>query len=139
MTIKSVLSKFFHLSWIDKKILIEAVAFLYLSKLLLLLVPFKLCIKTIYKVRCPKEVNLLELTKIKTAIYRANRLAFWENMCIVQSFAVRWMLQKRSINSSFFIGFEYLVNKKISTHAWVTVNGEELTIRGNNLTVLTEF
>lgn len=115
----------------DEKILfIEAVFFLFFSKAMLFL-PFKKCVKWM---RPLSEMNGIAdpvlLIKIRIAVARANRLAFWKNVCLVKSFAARFMLQNRNIGSTMYLGLQYKDEKELVAHAWLIAEEVFITPKG---------
>lgn len=101
--------------------LVEAIVMLFWCKFLLLLLPFKKVLGINYgKNKDRKTVTDRELLlKIKRSLYRANRLSLWKNKCLVQSFAGRWMLQRRGIQSQIAFGIKHTEINKIIAHAWL--------------------
>ncbi len=85
------------------------------------------------------NMDLEYLKRIKSALHRANKLAFWKNICLVQSVAARWMLQRRNIASQFSLGVAHDKNKKVIAHAWVKVLDFEITHKGNDYKELINF
>lgn len=134
-----LLRKFYSLPAKDMLLFTEALFFLYLAKALLLLLPFKICIRTVKKKESNKNPDRATLKKIKTAVRRANKLAFWKNVCLVQSFAASWMLQRRHINSTFLIGVNHDSQKKLVAHAWLKVEDFEIVPRGGDYIQLSEY
>ncbi|MFV8337573.1 lasso peptide biosynthesis B2 protein [Flavobacterium sp. RSP29] len=124
------LYKFVHIPKDEKKLFFEAVLFLFFSKTLLFL-PFRYCIK---RLRPSNQMigiaNPLELKKIHLAVYRANRLAFWKNICLVQSFAARLMLQRRNIGSVLYLGLQFRNDTELVAHAWLVSNEIQITLKG---------
>jgi hypothetical protein len=111
----------------------EAAILLFSAKLLLTLFPFKFCIKTIRKTNDRDDIpDQNKLINIRTALQRANRLAFWKNVCLVQSFAGKWMLQRRGIKSELYIGVNFDEKKKFMAHAWLKSGGLEITHDGGD-------
>ena len=98
---------------------------------MLLILPFKYIIKLISnKVILPTDTDIEHLMEIKMAIARANRLSFWKNVCIVQSIAARWMLNRRKIPSKLSLGVMHDKKGKIIAHAWIKVNDFEIVSEG---------
>lgn len=128
--IKNIQS-FFSWSWKEKLLFFEAALFLFTAKIMLLLFPFKFCLRLIKsKNSSNKSYTLEDLKTIKTAVNRANRLAFWKNICLVQSIAARWMLQRRKIPSKLSIGVAHDKNKKLIAHAWIKADDFEVVNKG---------
>ena len=123
--------KFIRLSHRDKGLFLEALAFLCLSKVLLLCLPFKTCIKLL---KSPEDLNQTidpaMLKSIRAAVTRANLLAFWKNICLVKSFAARFMLQRRKIGSCMVLGLMKEGDRELKAHAWLVSNDLYVTPRG---------
>ncbi len=72
------------------------------------------------------ESNTPLLSQIKLAIDRANRLTYWKNKCLVQSFAARRMLNKRKIQSTLQISVKKGSNQQLEAHASLKTTNFEL-------------
>lgn len=112
---------------------VEAICFLLASKLLLLIFPFKVC-KQIFKKneRLDKEPSIQTLKEISIAVERANKIAIWKNVCLVKSFAARFMLQRRGIASSLHLGVTIKEGKGMAAHAWLISHQVCITPRGDS-------
>lgn len=110
----------------------EALFFLYLAKTMLVIFPFRICLKFVKTREYKNTVDVKQLIDIRNAIGRANRLAFWKNVCLVQSFAARWMLQRRKISSRLSLGLSNNENKELIAHAWLKVSDFEIINEGLN-------
>lgn len=124
------LKKLIQLPRKEKKLFAEAVFFLYLAWLMTLIFPFKRCLKFITGKGEKKEGNLEVLKQIKFALHRANYLRVWDNVCLVSSFAGRWMLNRRGISSELSIGVAKDEKNKLIAHAWIIANGYEIIRKG---------
>lgn len=119
---------------------LEALVLLYSAKILLLLFPFKSIVKYIsIKGKNNDNVDEQLLTSIKNAIARANRLSIWKNVCIVQSIAARWMLNRRNISSKLSLGVTNDKNGKVIAHAWLSVGQFEIVNKISDYLELTFF
>jgi hypothetical protein len=129
------LLRFLKLPMQEKTLFAEAVAFLFYAKLLLSVLPFKICVKK-FKMLPPTtvSVDLNEVQVIGRAISRANKLACWKNRCLVSSFAARFMLSRRNIASELYLGirFENDAQLKMNAHAWLMVGDFFVTPKGND-------
>jgi hypothetical protein len=104
----------------------EAVFLLFLAKMMLLFLPLSVCIAALGKETRRMDVCSGTVLAVRTAIRRANRLAFWKNKCIVQSIAARWMLRRRRIPTIFTFGVMHDPENKIRAHAWLTAGNIEI-------------
>jgi hypothetical protein len=133
------LKKFITLSLYEKMLFMEALCFLFAAKILLLLLPFKYCLKFLPNLEHKNKPDIQELKRIKKAIYRTKRLAFWKNHCLVMSIASRWMLQRRRIPSRISLGVAFDENKNLVAHAWIRANGFDVIEKGGNYHELYQF
>lgn len=101
---------------------------------MLTILPFRICIKTIKKSNFRKHTTQDQLQEIKTAIDQTDCLTFWKNVCLVKSFAARWMLQRRKIDSLLSIGVAHDTQKKLKAHAWLKAGDFEIVNEGGNYT-----
>lgn len=126
----SEIYKFSKLNLNEKLLFFEAVFFLFFSKAFLYL-PFKFCIR-FFKPSSSlnQSPDLQQLIRIHDAVVRANKLSFWKNICIVKSFAARFMLQRRKISSVMYLGLQFKDGKELIAHAWLKSGEYNVTARG---------
>ncbi len=126
------LRKFVQLPKEEKMLFFEAVFLLFFSKAFLLL-PFRYCIKRLHT---SEKMNIITdfvlLSKIRDAVSRANKLAFWKNRCLVGSFCARLMLQRRNIDSVMYLGLQFKNGKELVAHAWLKSGDIYITPKGRN-------
>lgn len=116
----------------EKRLLLEAVLFIFFAKLFLLL-PFRFCTKWLKPAEeMSRKAAPETLLKIRNAVSRANKLAFWKNICLVKSFAARFMLQRRGIGSVMYLGLQMRGEKELLAHAWLISQDIIITPKGSN-------
>lgn len=76
--------------------------------------------------------NVELLKTVKVAIRRGNKLAFWDNKCLVCSLAARRMLEKRGISSTLHLGVRYASAHEMEAHSWLTVGDFHVTPNTDN-------
>ena len=151
--------KFFRLSGREKSLFCEAVFLQFWAGLLLKVVPFRL-IRWLYSTRqfqtpgsakdqsrhnvSGRQTDGLQpqserLNDIRTAIKRGAKVSPWKNGCLVSSLAARRMLRWRRINSKLFLGVTKEKSGKMTEHAWLLVEGEEIVPRNGDYLPLYEF
>lgn len=79
-----------------------------------------------------KQADIQLLKEVHIAVERANKIAFWSNVCLVKSFAARIMLQRRGIASSIYLGVTIKDGKELAAHAWLISDGVYVTPRGDS-------
>ena len=126
-----MIAKFLSLPKDEKLLLVEAIVLLFISKLIVCF-PFRHYIKLLNPVGDPQqEPDLGLLIKIGKSLHRANKLAFWKNICLVKSVAARFMLTRRGIPSVFTLGLYFNDGMKLGAHAWVKSSEVFVTPRGD--------
>ena len=126
-----MIKQFLYLPIEEKRLLIEAVVMLFLSKIIVYF-PFKHYIKLLKPSNiAEEEANPMLLNKISTSLRRANKLVFWENVCLVKSVAARFMLKRRRIPSVLVLGLQMKDGKKLKAHAWIKSGDYYITPRGD--------
>lgn len=123
-------SKFNQLPTIEKVLFLEAVFFLFASKIFLFL-PFRFCTKILIPLSSFDEsADILLIKRVSSAVSRANQFAFWKNICLVKSFAARMMLQRRKIGSLLSLGLQIKNGKELVAHAWLKSGEYYVTPKG---------
>jgi len=127
-----LITKFLLLPIDEKLLFIEAIVLLFVSKIIVGF-PFRHYIKLLRPVGDPhKDPDLSLLIKIGKSLHRANKLAFWKNICLVKSVAARFMLSRRGIPSVFTLGLFFHDGMKLGAHAWVKSGEVIVTPRGDS-------
>jgi hypothetical protein len=126
-----LINKFLSLPTDEKLLLLEAIVMLYLSKIIVCF-PFRHYIKLLKpSERTEKDTFPICLQKISISLRRANKLAFWRNVCLVKSVAARFMLKRRGIPSILSLGLQFQDGKKLTAHAWIKSGDYFITPKGN--------
>lgn len=124
-SVMPMLLKFLHLTWLQRARLVEALYNLALARLTLVLVPFN---RLAARLGEPQRQSPDTLTppaqaaqarSISWAVTTMSRLVPWDSACLAQAIAAKWMLQKRGLASTLYLGVAYDQNKKMLAHAWL--------------------
>jgi len=125
------ISRFRKLSLREKSLFGEALFFVYSAKVVSAVLPFKYCIRMVSKeLRNELSPDHDFLLSLRDALLRAENFIFFENACLVQSIAAKWMLNRRNIKSTLFFGFNFDEEKKFIAHAWVQADEIEIVAKG---------
>ena len=126
-----MITKFLNIPTDEKLLLIEAVMLLYVSKIMVFF-PFKQYVRLLHSSKDKNAVINSGLhRKISISVKRANKIAIWKNICLVQSVAACLMLKRRRINYNFSLGLQFRDGTKLVAHAWVKSGNFFVTPRGN--------
>jgi hypothetical protein len=123
-----------------RRMLFEAVLFLFLAKFLLAILPVKIVMNiTLSGKTKEREPDKEIFHKIKWALFNADRISFRKNTCLVQSIAGRFMLQRRGIVSKLSLGVRHDKNKKMIAHAWLKTDDFEIVEKSEDYLELYTF
>lgn len=125
MSNDSRLAKFFKLTWRERARLGEAILYLAAARITLVLIPFN---------RLAPHLGVRELQSSETfaapperaqamqtgrEVRTMSRFVPWDSMCLAQALAAKWMLERRGIVSTLYLGVAYDEHRKMLAHAWL--------------------
>lgn len=125
MSARPLLSKFSRLNWRERARLGEAFFYLALARLALVFIPFKRLAAQMGKQHHQSAPTLAlaiqsaQARRIGWAVTIMSRYVPWDSACLAQAIAAKWMLQKRRLPSTLYLGVAYDENKKMLAHAWL--------------------
>ncbi len=120
-------------------LLFEALVFLYLARIMFLVLPFKHCVRLLSPPGNPANPPHPEfLFHLRHAIRRANKFALWSNKCLIMSATARWMLNRRKISSQMLFGVKPDSNpsRSLFAHAWITSHNTEIVKKNGSYMVM---
>jgi hypothetical protein len=132
--VRQLLSKLRQLPRPQQRLLLEAGLALAFARLALLLLPFKLIMKSLGQRAAPLHTPPAPVThRIALAIgWAVTRIAPrtpWQSRCLAQALAAKFMLRRRSIPSTLYLGVakadEHPTN--LQAHAWIQCGDIYLT------------
>ncbi len=125
MSVTLPLSKFSRLRWRERGRLGEAFFYLALARIALLFIPFKRLAARLGKQQHQSPATLAlpiqhaQARRIGWAVTTMSRYVPWDSACLAQAVAAKWMLQKRGLTSTMYLGVAYDAQKKMLAHAWL--------------------
>lgn len=131
------LSKFLRHDWAERCLLIEALAWLCWAKLLLLLVPFRWIAPRLGKVMTvsPPAISQPErelALKVSWAVQSAAAHVPLGFVCLPQAMAAKWMLRRRHLATTLYLGLARPNEIKFTAHAWLRAGDKILTGRAES-------
>jgi hypothetical protein len=126
------LLRFARLPFADQALLVEALLWLALWRLLILLFPFKRLMPALSGPEGGGEEALSSLqaaraARIGWAVEAVGRRTPWRSTCLVQAAAGKAMLRRRGIGSTLFIGVQQAEAASLKAHAWLQCGSRILT------------
>lgn len=128
--------KIYRLSWHRRWLLLEAVGLLGLTRALSFWLPFRFLVPHLgglqqksYTQANPAQQALID--QVGWAVRSASRYTPWTSNCMAQAMAGKWMLRRRDIPSTLYLGV-HKVDERLAAHAWLQVGNVILT-GGENL------
>ena len=140
-----MLGKFFRRSPLEQRLFLEAFLWLALSRLAILLVPFRRIAPFLGQTMVETSIDPSVLSPlarhISWAVQTAGRYTPWESKCLAQGMAAKMMLKRREIPSTLYLGVLKEGHKGLSAHAWIRCGDRILTgARGHRrFTVVATF
>jgi hypothetical protein len=120
----------------ERLLLLEAFALLGVARLMTLTLPFKFVAVSLGKHMTESGVHisgsdLRYARMIGQAIRSASNYTPWESVCLSQAVAAQWMLKRRRIAATLYLGVVKDVTKpeKLTAHAWLRCGDVILTGR----------
>lgn len=63
--------------------------------------------------------NISTIRTVSQAVHIMSKYTFWESECLVKALAAMWMLEKRRIESTLYMGTGKDEEGKLIAHAWL--------------------
>ena len=118
----------------ERLLLLEAFVLLGLARLALLVLPFKWLAGSLGRhmnvADVPIEAADLNLARqVGLAVRSAANYTAWDSVCLPQSVAAQWMLKRRHIPGTLYLGVakDEAKPEKLAAHAWLRCCGLILT------------
>lgn len=145
--------KFFSLTGLERRLLIEAVIWCALTRLIMLTVPFRNYHKLLGKPQDKNSVSSVSsvvknkkkpIEQIGKAVSRASRNVPWHTRCFVEAIAAKRMLKRRGIPCTVYLGLKKVKTvedgqpmEDLSAHAWTACG--DFTVTGSQGVKLKEY
>lgn len=145
-TLRKIIMKYLAYDWPDRLLLLEALFLLGFSRLLLLTVPFRWVsphlsrqFKKIEQAQDRTDTAFIQ--RVGWAVIIVAHRTPWKSACLTQAMAAKWMLQRRQLPSTLYLGVDKEKNAPMQAHAWLSCNGSFLTgeLGHQRFTVISSF
>ncbi|MFC1835142.1 lasso peptide biosynthesis B2 protein [Thermodesulfobacteriota bacterium] len=118
------LYKFFRLSSLDRRLLLEATIVNGLVRLALLALPFRFILRILGRLmeQTTDTVNhghSETVERVCWAVRIAGRHAPWKSTCLIEALSAKLMLRHRGAPSTLYFGVARDENQEICYHAWL--------------------
>lgn len=123
--------KLLRISWRERLLLLEAVGWLALARLALLIVPFRRIAPRLGRTTgdtLPDDPRSEQVgQQIARAVQVASRYTPWETKCLAQAMAGKAMLRLRRVPSTLYLGLAKDEAGQLEAHAWLRCGSRVLT------------
>jgi len=135
------ISRFIALDGADKCLLLRAVGWLAIARVMILTIPFgRLAAKlSVDEDSVPRDADSGVLSRVSWAVAAAANNVPWRSDCFPQTIAASKLLRKFGHGSTIHLGVERVGDDELAGHAWVTCGEELVTGRGVDLSRYTEL
>jgi Transglutaminase-like superfamily len=110
----------------ERLLLMEAFLLLGIARLTVLVLPFKWLAVSLgrHKHEADAQISFSDLNlarKVGQAVCSAANYTPWESVCLPQAVAAKWMLKRRHVAGTLYLGVAKDETKpeKLSAHAWL--------------------
>ena len=138
--LKDKLARFARLDGADKWLMLRAVWWLAVARIMLLVMPFRRLAARLSAENSPRgaQPDQVPLRRISYAVSAAANNVPWRSDCFPQTIAARMMLKRQGYSSTIHIGVERVGEEGLAGHAWLTC-GETVVTGGTELDRYTEL
>lgn len=140
------LKKFFRLKQKYRLLLVEAFLSLWLSWFILTTTEFKKIAprlgRHMREVSCEvSDIQVSKATRVGWAVNVMSKYTLWESKCLVKAMAAKFMLDRRKLKNTLYLGMGKDENGNLVAHAWIKSCGITLTGGANagEFTVVSVF
>ena len=119
----------------SRLLLLEALFFLGLARLLMLSIPFKKLASIMGKANTEtimerSEKSDQQKNTLRRIVHQASEKTWWESKCLVRAIALAWMLKRRGYSYTIYLGVGKDEKNEMIAHAWIRsgdvwLSGEE--------------
>ena len=127
-----MIKQFFQQSLAFKLLLLEALVLLFIGRMSVLVLPFKYIAPWLGEFN--SETNTIDndgyrkiLAHIHGAIHAVSKYTFWKSNCLAQAICCQWMLKRRKIPYTIYMGVKNSKKKELLAHAWTRVGSKIVT------------
>lgn len=79
-----------------------------------------------------RPANRIDAARIGAMVERGARVTWWRSMCLEKALAGKWMLRRRGIDSTMYVGMARQ-GQEFVAHAWLVGEGQTLTGAGKTV------
>lgn len=118
------LSHFLRRPWRDQSLFIQAYLLLGLARLAINALPFPKLTKYlgVSKVESSADLPVLHLEearRVAWAVRSASRYTPWKSNCFPQAIAAKYLLKRKGIASTLYLGAAFKARTELEAHAWL--------------------
>ena len=132
------LARFLRCPTPDRLLLLEALGFLCWARILIRVVPFRRIAPHLGSAMMESPIDVSEAERlialrIAWAVQSVARNMPLGFVCLPQAMAAKWMLRRRHLPSTLYLGLQRKDESKLTAHAWLRVGNTILAGRAESL------
>jgi hypothetical protein len=129
------LTSFLRMSGADRGLFLEALAVLYLARVVVLVCPTRhwpgLFGLQVERDSHPVQASLRDAQRqvvegVALAVRRTRRACLWREKCLPEAIAASLMLRRRGVASCLYLGVTRGSDQRLKAHAWLASGGEDV-------------
>lgn len=128
-------AKLYRLSSAERRLVLEAAILMGLARMIVLTVPFRWVASVLERKSAEEKDEQTSGQKIKKVAWAVRRTSLytpWRSNCLAQAIAAKYMLRRRRISNTLYMGMAKNPQGEFEAHAWLR-SGETIITGGSDL------
>lgn len=128
-----LISRWLELDWVQRFLLFEAACTLIAALAAVKFIPFGRIAPGLGCLGTPQPVTPLapelaqQAQRVGWAVRALAHYLPWDAKCLAQAIAAKWMLRRRGLPSTFYLGVDHGREQWLDAHAWLRCGDEIIT------------
>ena len=130
---RKLASRWFELDWAQRMALFEAAWTLIAAQAAVKLIPFGRIAPSLGRLGASHPLTplspaqVLQAQRVGWAVRSLAHYLPWDAKCLAQAIAAKWMLRRRGLPSTFYLGVDHGQEQWLDAHAWLRCGDEIIT------------
>lgn len=127
-------SKLFRLSSAERRLVLEAAVLMGIARMVVITMPFRWVASALEGKSNEEQVEQIsgQIKKVAWAVRRTSHYTPWRSNCLAKAIAAKYMLRRRRISNTLYMGMAKNPQGEFEAHAWLR-SGETIITGGSHL------
>jgi hypothetical protein len=127
-------SKFFRLSAAERRLVLEAAFLMGAARMVVIIMPFRWVASVLESNPNGEKIEQMseQIKRVAWAVRRTSHYTPWRSNCLAKAIAGKYMLRRRRISNTLYMGVIKNSQGEFEAHAWLR-SGETIITGGSHL------